>query len=126
MRCGASGMRCCGEGPPSDVDRQRRLAQGLTKVATEAYGLPPDAVIVIISRGRSQVSGVRYQVSGISYQAPDSCALTPARWAASRPLAALGAVGTPDRGPQGLLRQRCAAGSPGLVRPRRPEVPWPS
>jgi len=35
-------------GPATDVGRKRKLAEGLTKVAAEAYGLPPDAVIVII------------------------------------------------------------------------------
>lgn len=35
-------------GPVSDVERKRKLAEGLTRVAAEAYGLPPDTIIVII------------------------------------------------------------------------------
>ncbi len=35
-------------GPPSDIECKRKLADGLTKVAAEAYGLPADTIIVII------------------------------------------------------------------------------
>jgi len=35
-------------GPAIGTDRKRKLAEGLTKVAAEAYGLPADAIIVII------------------------------------------------------------------------------
>jgi 4-oxalocrotonate tautomerase len=32
----------------AEIERKRKLAEGLTRVAAEAYGLPPDAIIVII------------------------------------------------------------------------------
>lgn len=35
-------------GPVIDVERKRKLADGLTKVGAEAYGMPPQAIIVII------------------------------------------------------------------------------
>ena len=35
-------------GPAIDTDRKRKLADGLTKVAVEVYGLSPDAIIVTI------------------------------------------------------------------------------
>lgn len=35
-------------GPVAEIERKRKLAEGLTRVAAEAYGLPPDAIIVII------------------------------------------------------------------------------
>ena len=35
-------------GPVTDVERKRKLADGLTKVAAEAYGMPPQAIIVVI------------------------------------------------------------------------------
>jgi 4-oxalocrotonate tautomerase len=38
-------------GPVADVERKRKLAEGLTKAAAEAYGMPREAIIVIIYRG---------------------------------------------------------------------------
>lgn len=35
-------------GPVAQIERKRKLAEGLTRVAAEAYGLPPDTIIVII------------------------------------------------------------------------------
>ena len=38
----------CISGPVTDVERKRKLADGLTRVAAEAYGLPADTIIVVI------------------------------------------------------------------------------
>jgi 4-oxalocrotonate tautomerase len=35
-------------GPASDIDRKRKLVEGLTKTAAEVFGLPADAIVVII------------------------------------------------------------------------------
>ena len=35
-------------GPVVDLERKRKLANGLTAVAAEVYGLPKDAIVVII------------------------------------------------------------------------------
>jgi 4-oxalocrotonate tautomerase len=35
-------------GPVAEIECKRKLAEGLTRVAAEAYGLPADAIIVII------------------------------------------------------------------------------
>jgi len=35
-------------GPATDVAQKRKLVEGLTKAATEAYGLPADTIVVII------------------------------------------------------------------------------
>jgi 4-oxalocrotonate tautomerase len=35
-------------GPVTDIGRKRKLADGLTRAAAEAYGLPADTIIVII------------------------------------------------------------------------------
>ena len=35
-------------GPATDVAHKRRLVEGLTKAAAEAYGLPKETIVVII------------------------------------------------------------------------------
>jgi len=35
-------------GPALDVDRKRKLADGLTKVAADVYHLPAEAIIVVV------------------------------------------------------------------------------
>ena len=45
-------------GPVTDVERKRKLADGLTKVAAEAYGLPPQAIIVIIQEVPAENVGI--------------------------------------------------------------------
>jgi len=35
-------------GPATDVGRKRKLADGLTRAAAEAYGLPLESIVVII------------------------------------------------------------------------------
>ena len=45
-------------GPAIDVDRKRKLAEGLTKVAAEVYGLPAQAFVVLIQENPPENVGL--------------------------------------------------------------------
>lgn len=45
-------------GPVADIECKRKLAEGLTKVAAEAYGFPAKAIIVIIQENPRENVGV--------------------------------------------------------------------
>jgi len=50
------------EGPPmADLNKKRELVKGMTEVATKVYGLPPEAMIVVI---RENLADVRRQAFG--------------------------------------------------------------
>lgn len=43
------------EGPPiTDLDKKRVLVQQITIAATQAYGLPPEAIVVILKENRPE------------------------------------------------------------------------
>jgi 4-oxalocrotonate tautomerase len=41
-----------------DVERKRKLVDGLTKVASEVYSLPPETVVVIVNEHARENIGV--------------------------------------------------------------------
>ena len=45
-------------GPAADVERKRKLAEGLTRVAAEAFGLPVEAFVVIIQENPPENVGL--------------------------------------------------------------------
>jgi len=45
-------------GPVVDIERKRKLADGLTNAAAEAYGMPREAIIVIIQEVPAENVGI--------------------------------------------------------------------
>jgi len=45
-------------GPPTDIERKRKLAEGLTRVAAEAYGIAAEHMIVVIQENPPENVGL--------------------------------------------------------------------
>ena len=51
------------EGPPiADLNKKRELVKGLTEVAAKVYGLPPEAMIVVIRENPAENVGIGGQL----------------------------------------------------------------
>ena len=51
------------EGPPlADLDKKRELVRGMTEVAAKVYGLPPEAMIVVIRENSAENVGIGGQL----------------------------------------------------------------
>lgn len=42
------------DGPPLEIDRKRKMAQEMTRTAAEAYGLPEDSMVVVITENQPE------------------------------------------------------------------------
>jgi 4-oxalocrotonate tautomerase len=42
------------DGPPADVDVKRKMVKGVTESVSQAYGLPPEAIIVVIRENSAE------------------------------------------------------------------------
>ena len=51
------------EGPPmADLNKKRELVKGMTEVAAKVYGLPPEAMIVVIRENSAENVGIGGQL----------------------------------------------------------------
>jgi len=51
------------EGPPlADLNKKRELVKGMTEVAARVYGLPPEAMIVVIRENSAENVGIGGQL----------------------------------------------------------------